>query len=154
MEIGENVENKKNPQIQQLQQQQQAATLHTTQSQPNISSGGGEEDDNDSRASRKKDISRKGTKDRRVSFATSSQLTQYLEPLDPFQSFGMYFFLHYAFRVCIAHCIYIRLCVCALKKLDSVVIFHCLKLSLHLSRSRSYSHRECSRTFKSLSIVM
>jgi hypothetical protein len=124
MEIGENVENKKNSQIQQLQQQAASSTLHTTQSQPIIFKEGGEEDDDGAKAKRKGG-GRKGTKDRRVSFATSSQLAQYLEPLDPFQSFGMcklfIFLLHYAFRV------YVHIfCVCA-QKLDSVVIFHCLK---------------------------
>lgn len=102
MEIGENVENKKNPQIQQLQQQLSAAssgnTLHVTQSQPIISSGGGEEeeeynDNGDHAKAKKKESSNAeggNRKDRRVSFASSSQLAQYLEPLDPFQSFGMY----------------------------------------------------------------
>lgn len=94
MEIGENVENTKNPQIQQLQQQHSQATLHTTQSQP-IILGGREEEENiedengSARAESRKKPSSRGTKDRRVSFANSSQLAQFLEPLDPFQSFGM-----------------------------------------------------------------
>jgi hypothetical protein len=69
-----------------LQHQQVASTsstLHSTQSQPNICEDGcAELRDN------KKKGNEKGATARRVSFASSSQLTQYLEPINPFESFG------------------------------------------------------------------
>lgn len=69
MEIGENVEAKKE-------------TLHTTQSQPILLEGSNIRIEDDA------DKSKKSPKSRRVSFASSSQLAQYLEPINPFQSLG------------------------------------------------------------------
>lgn len=74
MEISENVEN--------IKHQRNSSVLHSTQSQPILL-------DDENRAQENKDkSSSKGSKNRRVSFASSSQLTQYLEPLNPFESFG------------------------------------------------------------------
>lgn len=69
MEIGENVENK---------------SIHSVQSVPVFSSAAessSQQDENEGR-------SRKESKNRRVSFASSMQLTQYLEPINPFESLG------------------------------------------------------------------
>lgn len=98
------------------------STLHTTQSQPIILGDREEEvDDNNDGAKAKKKSGRKAT-NRRVSFASSSQ---YLEPLDPFQSFGK----HYTFLL-------------------SLIIF------LTLSCVHSYSHCKCSRAYQPIPIVM
>jgi len=70
-ENGENINNKKN-----------SAVLHATQSQPVLFDEKIRTQDNDNKSIQK------SSKNRRVSFASSSQLTQYLEPLNPFQSFG------------------------------------------------------------------
>lgn len=70
MEIGENVENK---------------SIHAVQSVPILSSA---EDNNSSQGDGKEGANRKPSKDRRVSFASSTQLTQYLEPINPFDSLG------------------------------------------------------------------
>jgi hypothetical protein len=66
MEIGENVENK---------------SIHSVQSVPTFSEQfpEGARDEKDGRKSRQS---------RRVSFATSTQLAQYLEPINPFDSLG------------------------------------------------------------------
>lgn len=69
MEIGENVENK---------------SIHAVQSVPILSS----EEDISSQGDGKEGANRKLSKDRRVSFASSTQLTQYLEPINPFDSLG------------------------------------------------------------------
>lgn len=66
MEIGENVENK---------------SIHSVQSVPTFSSGEAE-------SSQKEEPVRKTSKNRRVSFASSTQLAQYLEPINPFDSLG------------------------------------------------------------------
>lgn len=71
-------------------------SLHSTQSQP-IISGAGQEDDegtgSQSKAGKEKGDAQKDSKNRRVSFASSSQLTQYLEPINPFESFGEYIYI-------------------------------------------------------------
>jgi hypothetical protein len=66
MEIGENVENK---------------SIHSVQSVPTFSEHfpEGARDEKDGRKIRQS---------RRVSFATSTQLAQYLEPINPFDSLG------------------------------------------------------------------
>lgn len=69
MEIGENVENK---------------SIHAVQSVPIFSSAAAESSQRDE----KEDRSTKESKNRRVSFASSTQLTQYLEPINPFESLG------------------------------------------------------------------
>jgi hypothetical protein len=81
MEIGENVDNQKNPAATAAKI---SSSLHTTQSQPILL-------DCESNQTPEKDASARQaskTSNRRVSFASSSQLTQYLEPINPFESFG------------------------------------------------------------------
>lgn len=79
MEIGENVED-------QNQKKPATTALHSTQSQPILF---GKLDCESSQTSEKDANVRKTSKNRRVSFASSSQLTQYLEPINPFESLGM-----------------------------------------------------------------
>ena len=82
MENDENVAKKKNP----------AGLLHSTQSQPIIFGAAGSGDDEGTSGAQsntsKADAQKEHAKNRRVSFANSSQLTQYLEPINPFESFG------------------------------------------------------------------
>lgn len=77
MEISENVEN-----INKQQKTQSPVVLHSTQSQPILLL------DESKRPKDADKSAQKSPKNRRVSFASSSQLTQYLEPLNPFESFG------------------------------------------------------------------
>lgn len=96
MEIGEN-ENEENTttkkKSQPLHQQlasSTSSTLHSTQSQPIIAGGGDEDDCAELRTTKKKENEKllQAATARRVSFANSSQLAQYLEPINPFESFG------------------------------------------------------------------
>jgi hypothetical protein len=76
MEI-ENTKTKNKPQA-------NTTTLHSTKSQPILA--GDEDDGTDERPkTTKKKESERGITNRRVSFASSSQ---YLEPINPFESFG------------------------------------------------------------------
>lgn len=81
MENDENVAKKKYP-----------TGLHSTQSQPIIFGAAGSGDDEGTSGAQsntsKADAQKEHVKNRRVSFASSSQLTQYLEPINPFESFG------------------------------------------------------------------
>lgn len=77
MEIGENVENKSQTQF------------HSVQSVPIFSSTSAEGNQNERRAG----CDSKTSKNRRVSFASQTQLTQFLEPTDPFDTLGK-FVLH------------------------------------------------------------
>lgn len=70
MEIGENVESK--------------SIIHPVQSVPILSSSA---DSSQSDGDKEKG-KRKLSKNRRVSFASSQQLAQYLEPINPFDSLG------------------------------------------------------------------
>jgi hypothetical protein len=85
MEIGENVDGQTNPAAAPAannSSSSSSSSLHTTQSQPILL-------DCESNQSSEKDTSiRKTSNNRRVSFASSTQLTQYLEPINPFESFG------------------------------------------------------------------
>ena len=74
MEISENVENHKH--------QRNSGVLHSTQSQPILL------DCEENTQENKDKSAQKRSSKRRVSFASSSQLTQFLEPLNPFESFG------------------------------------------------------------------
>lgn len=65
--------------------------LHSTQSQPIIFGAGSDDEGTQGAQSKNSKTSKEKkehSKDRRVSFASSSQLTQYLEPINPFESFG------------------------------------------------------------------
>ncbi|XP_070490104.1 protein phosphatase 1 regulatory subunit 37 [Chironomus tepperi] len=75
MEISENVENNKH--------QRNTGVLHSTQSQPILL------DCEENTQENKDKSSQKRSSKRRVSFASSSQLTQFLEPLNPFESFAV-----------------------------------------------------------------
>lgn len=84
MEIGENVDGQTNPAAASAANISSSSTssLHATQSQPILL-------DCESNQAPEKDAGvRKTSKNRRVSFASSSQLAQYLEPINPFESFG------------------------------------------------------------------
>lgn len=91
MEIGENDENIKTKKITTGVSSPSVSSLHATQSQPIIFGAIEDDDDNQEGAQSKTKENQEGRKrsgNRRVSFAASSQLTQYLEPINPFESFG------------------------------------------------------------------
>lgn len=93
MEIGDHVEtnkNQKNPAV--TAASSVSSSLHSTQSQPNLLDS---ESNQTTEKSNDDEINRKSPKNRRVSFATSSQLAQYLEPINPFPLGKKVFFLHF-----------------------------------------------------------
>lgn len=61
-------------------------SIHAVQSVPVFSSAAGES----SQREGSEGSSRKAPKSRRVSFASSKELTQYLEPINPFETLGKF----------------------------------------------------------------
>jgi hypothetical protein len=140
MEIDENVENKKS------EKSSTASTLHTTQSQPIIL-----DTDEGARSSEREGSPRKTSKNRRVSFANSSHLAQYLEPINPFKSHGESKFLKTKKNSIFFSLLFIMHILCAERKKKFIFslylakIFHyfinfCNKIEVSVSSSEELSN--------------
>jgi hypothetical protein len=120
MEIDENVENKKS------EKSSTASTLHTTQSQPIIL-----DTDEGARSSEREGSPRKTSKNRRVSFANSSHLAQYLEPINPFKSHGESKFLKTKIKIQFFFRSFL-LCTYFVLKEKKILFSHCILLKFSI----------------------